>query len=394
MISKSSRWHSVVFTAIMAIAILAATACGSGQHQRGMQGTPEVGVITVKTERVVLSDQLPGRTAAFLTAEIRPQVSGLIQKRLFNEGAEVKAGDVLYQIDPSQYQATYDQAKAAVAMSEATLPALRARAERFKGLVEIKAVGQQDYDDAVAALQQAEAQLMVNKASLKQAEINLSYTPIKAPISGRIGRSNVTVGAMVTAYQPLPLATVQQLDPIYVDVTQSAAELLRLKQSIESGELDHNGGTEKQVKLVLEDGTPYPLEGTLQFRDVTVEPTTGSVILRAVFPNPDATLLPGMFVQAIIEEGVREQAILLPQQAVTRDHKGNPLCMVVNAEGALEQRPLKLNRTIGDKWLVSSGITAGETVVLDGLQKVRPGMKVKTVPAGQSGNSNPAQSGK
>jgi membrane fusion protein (multidrug efflux system) len=339
-----------------------------------------VAFVTVQPERLALTMELPGRTSAHLVAEIRPQVNGLIQKRLFEEGATVRAGDVLYQIDPAPYQAALEQAEAALAMAEAALPAARSRAERLKGLAEIRAVGQQDYDDASAALQRAEAGVAQARAAVQNARINLDYTPIKSPITGRIGRSSVTPGALVTAYQPVPLAVVQQLDPIYVDVTQSSAELLRLRRALEGGRLAQDQEAKRRVKLILEDGTAYPLEGTLQFRDVTVEPTTGSVTLRMVFPNPDLVLLPGMFVRAELEEGVAEQAVLIPQQGIARDFKGNPVALTVNDAGQVEQKALELDRAVGDRWLVAKGLTAGDKVIVEGLQKVRPGAAVRAVP--------------
>jgi membrane fusion protein (multidrug efflux system) len=369
-------------------------------------GQAEVATVTLRSERVVLTTELPGRTSAYLIAEIRPQVSGLLQKRLFEEGANIKQGDLLYQIDPTPYQAVYDQAKAALAaaeanvvtaeanvvMAEANLPAIRSRADRLKGLVAIRAVGQQDYDDAAAALRQAEANLgvtrtavlasrsavEVSRTAVESARINLSYTPIKAPISGRIGRSTITVGAMVTAYQPTPLALIQQLDPIYVDVTQASAELLRLRREMESGNLKSGAGRRK-VQLLLEDGTPYPVSGTLQFQDVTVDSTTGSVTLRVVFANPKQVLLPGMFVRAVVEEGADEQALLIPQQGVSRDPKGNPIALLVNAAGKVEQRAIVLDRAIGDKWLVTQGLAPGDRLIVEGIEKVRPGAAVRAV---------------
>ena len=354
----------------------------------------EVATYTIRPEKVVLTTELPGRTSAYLVAEIRPQVSGLIQNRQFREGTNVKAGELLYQIDPAPYQAAYEQAKAALAAAEAelttakaNLPAIRLREERLKGLAAVHAVGQQEYDDASAALQQAEATVQaraaaveVNRAAVESARINLSYTPIKAPISGRIGISSVTVGAMVTAYQPAPLAVVQQLDPIYVNVVQASADVLRLRHQLEQGRLTQNGSVQRNVKLFLEEGTPYPLQGTLQFRDVTVDPTTGTVTLRLVFPNPNQVLLPGMFVRAVLQEGVSEQAILAPQQGVTRDTKGNPVAWVVRKDDKVEQRTLELDRAIGDKWLVTKGLVDGDQVIVEGLQRVRPGDRVRAVP--------------
>ena len=359
-------------------AVVAAAGCARRQAPPP-QGPVEVSTVTVHAQQAVLTTELPGRTCAYLVAEIRPQVNGIIQKRAFEEGKDVEAGSLLYQIDPAPYQAAFDQAKATLAAAEANLPATRSRAERLSGLVEIHAVGQQDYDDAQAALLRAEASVALAKAAVESARINLSYTPLKAPISGRIGRSAVTVGAMVTAYQPTALAVVQKLDPIYVDVTQASADLLRLRRNLESGQLKTSGSVRK-VKLLLEDGTPYPHEGTLQFRDVTVDATTGSVVLRMVFPNPDYTLLPGMFVRATVEEGVNEKAVLAPQQGVSRDAKGNATALVVGKEGKVEERPLELDRAMGDRWLVTAGLADGDQVIVEGLQRIRPGIPVKAVP--------------
>jgi membrane fusion protein (multidrug efflux system) len=369
----------VRLAALGLLAVLAAAACKS---KPAPAAVPEVAVVTLQTERLALTTELPGRTTAYLVAEIRPQVNGILQKRLFTEGADVRAGSVLYQIDPAPYQAAFDQAKAALAVAESHLPSARSRAERFKNLVAVHAVGQQDYDDAVAALATAEAGVEAARAALENARINLGYTPIKSPISGRIGRSSVTAGALVNAYQPTPLAVVQQLDPIYVDVIQSSAEVLRLRRNMESGRLKRDQAAWQKVQLKLEDGTDYPIEGTLEFRDITVDPTTGSVSVRAVFPNPDKILLPGMFVRAIVEEGLNELALLVPQQGVSRDTKGNPYALIVNGEGKVEQRSLELDRAIGDQWLVSKGLAAGDRVVVEGQLKIRAGASVKVVPFG------------
>jgi membrane fusion protein (multidrug efflux system) len=341
---------------------------------------PAVSVVVVNPQRVPMTTELPGRTSAFRIAEIRPQVSGLVQKRLFTEGSEVKAGQVLYQIDPAPFQAALDNAKAALARSVANLSALRSRAERYEGLLADKAVSQQDYDDAVAALTQVEADIQSWEANVKTARINLGYTKVTAPISGRIGKSNVTAGAIVTAYQAMALATIQQLDPIYADMPQSTTDLLRLKSRLKDGRLNQHEKDQNKVKLVLEDGTSYPIEGTLQFSDVTVDPTTGSVILRVVFPNPEGVILPGMFVQAVIKEGVNEQAILIPQQGVSRDPKGNPYALIVDDESKASFRPLTLDRAIGDKWLVSAGLAPGDRLIVEGLLMLRPGTVVKAAP--------------
>ncbi len=370
------------------LAGLLLTGCGRSSQGSGPQGggAPEVGVVVMKEERVAIATELPGRTSAYLVAEVRPQVNGIIKKRLFNEGADVKAGDVLYQIDPAPYQAAYDNAKAALTRAEAHVPAVRVRMERYKELLDIKAVSRQDYDDAEAAMKQAVADVEVGKAAVETASINLAYTRITAPISGRIGKSNVTVGALATAHQGSAFTTIQQVDPIYVDATQSSANLLQLQQNIAAGRIKGAGAAQARVKLLLEDGTPYSQEGILKFSDVTVEPSTGSFILRMVFPNPKHTLLPGMYARAIIQEGVVERGILAPQQAVSRDAKGNPAALVVDEKGKVQQRMITAERAIGDKWLVSSGLAAGDKVIVEGLQKVRPGIGVKVVTIAPNNN--------
>lgn len=338
---------------------------------------PEVATISVGTQPVVLTTELPGRTSPYLIAEIRPQVNGLVQKRLFTEGSDVTAGQVLYQIDPAPFQSTLNNALAALARAEANLPAVRSRAKRADELFTAKAVAQQEFDDASAALKQAEADVQVWQATVESARINLGYTKVTAPIAGRIGTSSVTDGAIVTAYQPMPLATIQQLDPIYVDVPQSTTELLRLQRRLADGRLTRDGNNQNKVELILEDGTKYPEEGALQFRDVSVEPTTGAVTLRMVFPNPNGVLLPGMFVRAVVKEGVNEKAILVPQNAISRDPKGTPMAMIVNAEGKVEIRILKTDRAIGNQWLVTDGLAPDDQVIVEGLQKIRPGVPVR-----------------
>ncbi len=389
------KW-SVVLVALIGGLLL--TGCNRRQ-QSPPPPVPEVAIVTIKPQKVVLTTELPGRTAPFRIAEIRPQVSGLIQKRLFTEGSDVKAGQILYQIDPAEFQAALDTAKAALGRADANLPAIRSRAERYKEVLADKAVSQQDYDDAAAALKQARAEIEYWKAQVETARINLGYTKITAPISGRIGTSTVTEGAIVTAYQPLALATIQQLDPIYVDVPQSTTELLRLKRRLTDGRLKNHGTNQNKVRLILEDDTTYPQEGTLQFSDVTVDPTTGSVILRVIFPNPKVILLPGMFTRAVIKEGVDEQAILIPQQGVSRDPKGNPFALVVDAQSKAGFRPLTLDRAIGDKWLVSSGLAPGDRVIVEGLLMLRPGTVVKATPfdptqAGKGPAAGPGESSK
>jgi membrane fusion protein (multidrug efflux system) len=357
------------------------TGCGTKPSTAALPPSPpEVGVVVVQPQRVVLTSELSGRTSPYQIAEVRPQVNGIIQKRVFTEGSDVKAGQVLYQIDPAAYRAAFDSAKAVQARAEASLIAVRLKAERYKDLAAIKAVSQQDYDDAHAGLKQAEADVAATQAAVETARINLAYTKVTAPISGRIGRSTVTDGALVTASQPAALATIQQLGSVYVDVTQSSAELLRLKQNLASGQLKNNKTSQARVKLVLEDGSAYPLPGTLKFSEVTVDQSTGSITLRASFPNPKQTLLPGMFVRAILEEGVDQSAILIPQRGVTRNPKGEATVLVVGAGEKVEQHIIKVSRTVADNWLVSDGLKTGDRVILEGLQKARPGNPVKAVP--------------
>jgi membrane fusion protein (multidrug efflux system) len=370
---------------------------------------------------MVITTELPGRTSANLVAEVRPQVGGIIQKRLFTEGSDVKAGQVLFQIDPAPFQAAYDSAEAnlaavkkaavraraalnaslaGVARQQATLAFARTNRERFEELSKEGAVSASQRDQAVAeadvaeatikaaeaqveseraALSAAEAAIDQAQAALKMARINLGYTSMTAPISGRIGRSAVTEGALVTAQQPVALATIQQLDPIYVDVRQSTTELLQLRRRLEDGRLHRDAKDRNRVRLLLEDGTKCASEGTLQFRDVTVDPTTGSVVLRVIFPNPKGVLLPGMFVRAVVEEGVNPKALLIPQQAVSRNPKGEPLALIVEAANKVQQRMLVIDRAIGNDWLVSSGLAPGDRVIVEGIQKVRPGVSVKVV---------------
>lgn len=315
------------------------------------EGTPVMGVITVKQEPVSLTTAVPGRVVPYLIAEVRPQVGGLVQSRQFTEGGEVKAGQMLYQIDPSTYQASYDSAKASLAKAEANLRTARLKDDRYKELVTLKAISRQDGDDTAAALGEAEADVAAGKASVESARINLAFARVTAPISGRIGRSSVTPGALVTASQANALATVQQLDPIYVDVTQPSASMLRLKQAMESGKLEKADDSAAKVQLLLEDGSVYPLEGRLAFSEVTVDQNTGAITLRAIFPNPKADLLPGMYVRAVLQEGVNKNGVLVPQQAVLRDGAGKPIAFVVDRDNKLHQRLLETERAIGDQWL-------------------------------------------
>jgi membrane fusion protein (multidrug efflux system) len=384
---KRNNRAGMMIAAVIIVVYLIIGGCGK-QKTGGPPPMPEVAIVTIQSKQAVITTELAGRTSANLVAEVRPQVGGIIQKRLFTEGSDVKVGQALFQIDPALYQAALDNAKAVLSRSEANLSAIRLKTDRMRELLVDKAVSQQDYDDASAALKQTQADIQYGKATLETARINLKYTIIIAPISGRIGKSNVTEGSLVTAQQPAALATIQKLDPMYVDVPQSTAEVLRLRRGLKEGRLDQNGADQKKVKLIMEDGTAYPLEGTLQFRDVTVDPTTGSVILRIVFPNPNGILLPGMFVRAVVQEGVNKQAILIPQQAVSRDPRGNPFTLIVDDKSNVQQRMLTLDRAIGDQWLVSSGLAPGERVIIEGIQKVKPGAPVKAVPFESNGGKN------
>jgi membrane fusion protein (multidrug efflux system) len=362
------------------LAVLLA-ACGGKGGPPAAAGPVEVGVVTITPRPVTLTRELPGRTSAYRIAEVRARVNGIILKRLFTEGSEVKEGQPLFLVDAAPYQAALDGARAVLARAEANLANARLQGERYADLVKDSAVSQQEYEIATAALKAGEADVAAARAAEQAARINLGYTAVTAPVSGRIGRAAVTEGAYLQAAQATLLATVQQLDPIYVDVTQSTAEVLRLRRDLEAGRLVAAGEGKAKVKLVTEDGREYPLAGTLQFTDVTVDPGTGSVMLRALFPNPRGELLPGMFVRARLEEGVNPQALLVPQVGVTRDQKGLPVAMVVNAEKKVERRQLVTDRAIGDAWLITEGLKAGEVVIVEGLQKVRPGALVNPVPA-------------
>lgn len=382
----TTHWKALLAALLCGLTL---TACKRQAQVPMTPPTPEVATVTVARQKITLTTDLPGRTSPFRIAEIRPQVNGLVLKRLFTEGADVEAGQELYQIDPAMFQAALDNASAALVRSEANLPSIQSRVNRYKEALADKAVSKQDFEDADAALKQATADVQYYKAMVATATINLKYAHVVSPISGRIGMSTVTDGAIVTAYQPVALATIQQLDPIYVDVPQSTFEQLHLKEHLAAGHINRDETNLNQVILILEDGSAYPLEGTLQFRDISVDPTTGSVILRMVFPNPNRILLPGMFVRAIVKDGVTDQAILIPQQSVSRDSKGNPVALIVGAGGKVESRMLTVERTIGDQWLVTSGLQPGDKVIVEGMQKVRSGAPVKEVPfvAGQKPQS-------
>lgn len=347
---------------------------GSDNAQQGAQ-VPQVTVFVVKSAPLAVTTELPGRTDAFRVAEVRPQVSGIILRRNFVEGSDVKAGDSLYQIDPASYQAAYDSAKGELVKAEAAANIAHLTVKRYVPLVGTQYVSRQEYDQAVANARQADASVTAAQAGVETARINLAYTKVSSPISGRIGKSSVTEGALVTNGQASALATVQQLDPIYVDVTQSSNDFMQLKQS----SLQKGNGT-SSVQLLMENGQPYAENGTLQFSDVTVDESTGSITLRAVFPNPKHMLLPGMFVRARIDEGVQPNAILVPQQGVTRTPRGDATVLVVNAKEQVETRSVVAPQAIGDRWLITNGLKEGDRVIISGLQKVHPGATVVATP--------------
>lgn len=342
---------------------------------------PRVGVVTLKSEPIPLTSELPGRVAAFRNAEVRPQVGGIVQKRLFTEGEQVKAQQPLYQIDPGLFQAEYDRSNAALARARAQLRTAALLIQRYRPLAESRAISRQVYDDAVAAHQQAVADVQSAEAQLETARINLVYTRVLSPIDGIIGRSLVTEGALVTAQQAEAVAAVQQIDPIYVDVTQSSVQLLRLRNALESGAVAQADGPQSAgVTLTLEDGSRYAHGGKLQFSEITVDRSTGSVVLRAVFPNPERKLLPGMFVRARLLEGMAAQGgLLVPQRGITRNPRGEATALVVNEAGKVELRELTTERAMGDSWLVSTGLAAGDRVIVEGVQQVRPGAQVNAV---------------
>jgi membrane fusion protein (multidrug efflux system) len=369
-------------------------ACGNKNAAQGMGagGPAEVGIVVVQSEPVTLTTELSGRTSAFLVSEVRPQVNGIVKARLFEEGSVVSAGQSLYQIDSATYQAAYNSAAAGLAQANASLTSAKLLAGRYTELVKINAVSQQANDDAQAALQQAEANVAAQKAAVDNARINLGYTKVLAPISGRIGKSSVTSGALVTASQATPLATIQATDKIYVDINQTTAELLSLQKAMADGSLGASSSAD--VELILEDGSVYPQKGRLEFSDVTVDPETGSVNLRAIFNNPNGTLLPGMYVRAHLTKGVVGQGILVPQAAVQRDPKGNASVMVVGKDNKVEPRPVQIAQMMGDKWVVTSGLQSNDRVIVDGLMKVQGDAPVKPVVVGAKESDAPTPAAK
>ena len=363
----------------MVLAVLGA--CAQAKQSAPLPTPPEVTVVTVHKEPVPVTAELPGRTSPYLVAQVRARVDGIVLEREFKEGGDVRAGQRLYQIDPEPYRAALDSAAAAAQKAQANLVSTTALAERYKILLSGNGVSKQDYDNAVAAQGQAAADLAAARAAVRQATIQLGYTDVVSPITGRIGPSLVTPGAYVQASAATPMATVQQMDPIYVDLNQSSVDGLRLRRDMAGGRLNANGAEGAKATLFLEDGTQYPLAGKLEFTDITVDPNTGSVTVRAVFPNPTHILLPGMFVRARIEEGVNDQALLVPQVGVTHDGKGQATALVVDRDNKVAQRVIQATRTLGDTWVVEGGLSEGERVIVAGVQKVQPGMAVRPMEA-------------
>ena len=394
---NKNRGLAPLAAAVMLTGSFLLTGCDDNKSQQAaQQQPPEVGVVTLKNEPLKITTELPGRTSAFRVAEVRPQVSGIILKRNFVEGSDVKAGDSLYQIDPATYQAAYDSAKGDLAQAQANARVAQLTVNRYKPLLGTKYISQQDYDNAAATAAQTAAAVQAAQANVETARINLAYTKVTSPISGRIGKSSVTEGALVSNGQPTALATVQQLDPMYVDVTQSSDDFLRLRGELESGQLKQNDG-KANVTLLMQNGSAYSQPGTLEFSDVTVDETTGSITLRAIFPNPDHRLLPGMFVRARLDEGTNPTALLVPQTGVTRTPTGEATAMVVGADNKVEVRKITANQAFGDKWLVTDGLKEGDRVITVGIQRAKPGAQVtpqevkddaKAAPESQSAKSS------
>jgi membrane fusion protein (multidrug efflux system) len=369
----SARSHGLRVAPIALLMLLAACS----QEKAPQKGPVEVGVVTLSAQNVTVASELPGRTVSTSMSEVRPQVSGIIQKRLFTEGSMVRAGQPLYQIDQRLYRASRDEALATLASAQATAAAAQAKAQRYRSLGDTEAVSAQDRDDVIATARQAQAAVQQARASLQTSNVNLEFTLVRAPISGRIGRTLFTPGALVTASQTDPLTTIQQLDPIYVDVTQSSAQLLALRRSLASGKTLPASAT---IRLKLEDGSDYPLEGRIEFAEPIVDPDSGTVTLRARFPNPDGLLLPGMFVRVVAPQSVVPNAILAPQQGIARDPKGNATALVVTKANKVEQRTVTAAQAIGDKWLITAGLKAGDRLIVEGTDKVQPGATIKPVP--------------
>ncbi len=382
--SSNRRFMRRLAAASLVATVLFLSACKGGQGAQPQGGGPaEVTVVTLKPQPVTVTRELPGRTSAYLVAEVRPQVNGIVKQRLFDEGAQVKAGQPLYQLDDAVYRAEHNNAKAALAKAKAALYSAQLNAKRTSELARIDAVSKQDDEAATAAWRQAEADVAAGQAQVESTGVTLAFARIVSPITGRIGKSSVTPGALVTGNQAEPMARVQQLDPIFVDVTQSSGELLELRKQIAAGTLKEAGGT--PVKIVLEDGSTYAHDGKLQFADVSVDPTTGSFALRMIVPNPDHLLLPGMYVRAVLDKGTSPNALLVPQAGISRDPKGGATAMVVDKDGKAALREVRVSRTVGHQWLVDGGLAAGDKVIVEGLQMIQPGMPVHASEAGAAG---------
>lgn len=362
--------------ALLAALSLLAACSKASQAPAAAPPPPEVGVVTLEARTVTLTRELPGRTSPFVVAEVRPQVTGLVQERAFTEGSLVKKGQLLYKLDDATLRADLVAAKAQLARAEATANAARLNAQRTTDLAKIEAVSKQDEETAIAAMRQAEADVAAQRANVARNDVILGHGSITSPITGRIGKSTVTQGALVTANQAQALATVQQLDPIYVDLAQSSGELLQLRKQLAAGKAQR---VDTPVRILLEDGTPYDQPGKLTFADVTVDPDTGSYQLRVVVPNPRNVLMPGSFVRAVLGNAVRENAVLVPQRGITRDPKGNATALVLGRDGVVQARAVKVSQTVGDQWLVDEGLVAGDQVIVEGLQKVKPGAPAKGV---------------
>jgi len=384
---NKNRGLTPLAVVLMLSGSLALTGCNDKEAPQGAHKAPDVGVVTLKSAPLNVTTELPGRTASFRIAEVRPQVTGIILKRNFVEGSDIKAGMSLYQIDPATYQAAYDSAKGDLVKAQANAQVSRVTVNRYKSLLGTNYISKQDYDTAFSTAAQADATVVAAKAAVESARINLAYTKVTSPISGRIGKSSVTEGALVTNGQANALATVQQLDPIYVDVTQSSNDFLRLKQELANGSIKQANG-KAQVKLLLDNGSEYSQAGTLEFSDVTVDETTGSITLRAVFPNPKDELLPGMFVRARLDEGVNENALLAPQQGITRNPRGDATAMVVGADNKVELRTVVTSQAIGDKWVVTDGLKSGDKIIVTGLQKIKPGVQVNALEVDQNAGTD------
>jgi len=375
---KINKLISHILSFFLLSAALFTSGCSNAESQqdKGWGQTPKVSYITIKPQSVKLTTELPGRTSAYLVSEIKPQVNGIIEKRFFEEGADIKGGDILYKIDDAPFKASLNAARASLDKAKAGLPPIQSREARYKKLLKGKAISQQEYDDVKSQLDQILAEIRFLEAQVDTAEINIGYTDVKAPISGRIGKSNVTVGALVTAYQQVPLTTIHKFNPIYVDAAQSTSEMLELRENIQSKTIKKNQD-ENRVKIILENGKPYPIKGTFKFRAVTVDPSTGSSTLRIIVPNPSQMLLPGMYVRAVIQEGIAENAILVPQQGVARSPKGEPIAYVINENNKIDQRLLTINRAIKNEWLVTEGLSQGDKLVVEGLLNIRSGISVE-----------------